>query len=102
MAIDILDLEAFEPIDYETREQAIDALITISRERGAWRGGELVEMLTDKEMEFDVEELAAPLSGEWAGESIRELVGDLIDAEPEFEDEICDAYEEGYYAAILG
>jgi hypothetical protein len=47
----------------------------------------------------------SPLSGEWAGESINELLGDLIEialkvAPNEDENEIvmaiCDDYEEGY------
>jgi hypothetical protein len=38
-----------------------------------------------------------PLSGEWAGESVRELLGDLIDAVgDEYADDVCDAYETGY------
>lgn len=50
----------------------------------------------------------APLSGEWAGESIPELLGDLyrevcaraeseLDASDVLSD-LCDAYEEGYYS----
>ncbi len=45
----------------------------------------------------------APLSGEWAGESVRELLGDLIDAfmrlgeeEESACDVVCVAYETGY------
>lgn len=45
----------------------------------------------------------APLSGEWAGESVRELLGDLIDAlvrlgeeEDNAHDVVCVAYETGY------
>lgn len=38
-----------------------------------------------------------PLSGQWAGESVRELLGDLIDAVgDEYESDVCDAYETGY------
>lgn len=69
----------------------------------------------------------SPLSGEWAGESVTDLLGDLIDAaadEWEFvrdggdgsaqychdlvvyrgriEDELCDHYEQGYQAAFSG
>lgn len=44
------------------------------------------------------------LSGEWAGESISELLGDLIEKDPDSEDEICDAYEdaadEAYYDVV--
>lgn len=45
----------------------------------------------------------SPLSGEWAGESIPELLGDLI---VRFEDdsdnleELCDLYEQGYNKAF--
>lgn len=45
----------------------------------------------------------SPLSGEWAGESVRELLGDLIDSlarlgvnESDAYDIVCDAYESGY------
>lgn len=38
----------------------------------------------------------APLSGEWAGESIPELLGDLIDGDDYFDEQVMDAYEEGY------
>jgi hypothetical protein len=40
----------------------------------------------------------APLSGEWAGESIVELIGDLIENAESDEHchEICEAYEDGY------
>lgn len=54
----------------------------------------------------------SPLSGEWAGESINELLGDLRDGvvneeghwptgqvAGEIIDELCDAYEEGYQSA---
>ena len=38
-----------------------------------------------------------PLSGVFAGESVRELLGDLIDALGEdYELDVCDAYEAGY------
>lgn len=43
----------------------------------------------------------APLSGEWAGESIPELLGDLyeslpLDQQAEAIEHLCDQYEEGY------
>jgi hypothetical protein len=44
----------------------------------------------------------APLSGQWAGESITDLLGDLFE---NFEDgtdniqELCDSYEAGYSSA---
>lgn len=39
-----------------------------------------------------------PLSGEWAGESMVELIGDLIENAESDEHchEICEAYEDGY------
>lgn len=55
----------------------------------------------------------APLSGEWAGESIEELLGDLMrradrmmmDYPPddfyEVYNEICDSYEQGYESAHI-
>ena len=44
----------------------------------------------------------APLSGEWAGESINELLGDLIGDDDDYEwaDEICQAYLDGYQIAF--
>lgn len=45
----------------------------------------------------------APLSGEWAGESITDLLGDLfinfIDGTDNIND-LCDAYEAGYESAF--
>lgn len=42
----------------------------------------------------------APLSGEWAGMSITEIIGDLIDeAGDEYSQDICDEYERGYFSA---
>lgn len=43
----------------------------------------------------------APLSGEWAGESITELLGDLIaqmegEDEGDFVNDLCDSYERCY------
>jgi hypothetical protein len=39
----------------------------------------------------------SPLSGEWSGESVRELLGDILDAVgDEYADDVCDAYETGY------
>ena len=74
-----------------------------ARRRGAERG------------EADMDEgyyNPAPLSGEWAGESIDELLGDLRDSvvneeghwptgeiAGEITDELCDAYQEGYNEA---
>jgi hypothetical protein len=42
----------------------------------------------------------SPLSGEWAGESMTELLGDLIALaeNDEHADEVCLAYERGYSA----
>lgn len=40
----------------------------------------------------------APLSGQWAGESMTELIGDLLALaeNDEHASEICEAYERGY------
>ena len=37
----------------------------------------------------------SPLSGEWAGGSVPELLGDLIESDDDYEI-ICEAYESGY------
>ena len=45
----------------------------------------------------------SPLSGEWAGESVTELLGDLFLNFTDFSnniDELCDAYEAGYQSAF--
>jgi hypothetical protein len=49
----------------------------------------------------------SPLSGEWAGESFSELLGDLVgercpDEMTEYEliSELCDEYERGYFDAF--
>lgn len=41
----------------------------------------------------------SPLSGEWAGESVLDLVGDLIrmNGGEDAWDEVCEAYEVGYF-----
>lgn len=47
----------------------------------------------------------APLSGEWAGESIPELLGDLFDVYEDGESnesDLCDAYEAGYAKGQTG
>lgn len=44
-----------------------------------------------------------PLSGEWAGESVAELLGDLIDAlGNDYAGDVCDAYEAGYAGVWAG
>lgn len=43
----------------------------------------------------------APLSGEWAGESIPELLGDLAYLDGSDEEALCDAYQSGYDYAHL-
>ena len=40
----------------------------------------------------------SPLSGEWAGESINELLGDLLTEHGEYNEHICDEYENGFTA----
>lgn len=42
----------------------------------------------------------APLSGEWAGESIPELIGDLFDEDFGNFDDLCESYEQGYNDAF--
>lgn len=37
-----------------------------------------------------------PLSGEWAGESITELLGDLMDGDDYFDEQVMEAYEDGF------
>ncbi len=41
----------------------------------------------------------SPLSGEWAGESISELLGDLDDLDDDEQTELSDAYEQAYLSA---
>jgi len=36
------------------------------------------------------------LSGEWAGESIPELLGDLMDGDDYFDEQVMEAYEDGF------
>jgi hypothetical protein len=85
-----------------TKGEVMDFIIITTRnhpsviafERGQERGK------GDKEAGYRNE---SPLSGEWAGESIPELLGDLI---IEFADggsneqELCDLYEAGYNEAF--
>lgn len=44
-----------------------------------------------------------PLSGEWAGESLNELLGDLLTLaeNDEHQHEVCEAYEDGYFRGYL-
>ena len=77
---------------FETVEQT-------ARERGEQAGHDHASWI---ETDSDVE-MPACLSGEWAGESITELIGDLLDKvyEEGFAQSwnavaICDAYEEGF------
>ena len=41
----------------------------------------------------------SPLSGEWSGESITELLGDLIEEDEDSEEDILDAYETAFQDA---
>jgi hypothetical protein len=45
----------------------------------------------------------SPLSGEWAGESLNELLGDLLALaeNDEHQHEVCEAYEDGYFRGYL-
>lgn len=74
----------------------LEDILSEARQRGFDRG------VNDKANGYRND---SPLSGEWAGESIQELLGDLIglalNGEKEINeewvvDEICVAYEEGY------
>lgn len=38
----------------------------------------------------------APLSGEWAEESIPELLGDLMDGDDYFDEQVMESYEDGF------
>lgn len=78
----------------------LEEIIQESRERGYSQG------LADRDNDYRNE---APLSGEWAGESINELLGDLLSNilayGDDFYDEVCVAYEEGYeeaHATVMG
>ena len=77
---------------FETVEQT-------ARKRGEQAGRDHASWI---ETDSDVE-MPACLSGEWAGESITELIGDLLDevyeegfAQGWHAVVICDAYEEGF------
>jgi len=63
---------------------------TIAHDRGYERGVNDALALAEKN--------DYPLSGEWAGESITELLGDLITLaeNDEHAHEVCVAYEDGY------
>ncbi len=74
-------------MDYSPNEKA-------AYERGLERGK------ADKASDFYND---SPLSGEWAGESIPELLGDLFDVYEDGdsnEPDLCDAYEAGYNKAF--
>ena len=66
----------------------LNEILDQAHERGYARGGYDALCLAPKN--------DAPLSGEWAGESIPELLGDLLALLGDDEDDICSAYEEGY------
>jgi len=67
-------------------------IVEVAEARGYIRGANDALALAEKN-DF-------PLSGEWAGESMTELIGDLIAKadNDEHGHEICMAYEEGYSA----
>jgi hypothetical protein len=67
-----------------------ETILKEAEERGYKRGAYDALCLAEK---YD-----SPLWGEWAGESIPELLGDLIALaeNDEHANEICEAYEEGY------
>ena len=68
-----------------------DNILKEAFERGYLRG--------QSEASAGMDRNDAPLSGEWAGESIPELLGDLIAKSDEdfLFDEICEQYELGHY-----
>jgi hypothetical protein len=67
-----------------------EAVLAIAYERGHERG------TNEAMLGFDRND--SPLSGEWAGESIPELLGDLLASNDEFLfDEVCERYEYGHY-----
>lgn len=75
-------------------EQEIKALLGKAQDRGYARGcADINERYYNPE----------PLSGEWAGESINELLGDILSVilayGDEFYDEVCEHYEFGYFQA---
>ncbi len=73
----------FETVEQTARERGEQ----VGRDHASWIESKLTAML----------KMPACLSGEWAGESITELIGDLLDEVSEDEnDAICDAYEEGF------
>jgi hypothetical protein len=79
----------------EELNQQYETLMVTAYERGRMQGRN--DYLQGYENE-------SPLSGEWAGESITELLGDLITRAEELSGEdseiaqdICDNYETGYF-----
>lgn len=82
-----------------------ERVLDVARDRGEARG------MGDRDSGVWNE---CPLSGVWAGESVRELLGDLIDAYSRdcvecggrgecgvCEYDVCDAYEQGYALAFV-
>jgi hypothetical protein len=82
----------------QTTQQQYEEIILTSYERGQARGH------NDRLNGYGTD---SPLSGEWAGESITELLGDLIaraeqvngvpDNSGKLWQDICDNYEAGYF-----
>jgi hypothetical protein len=66
-------------------------IIAEARERGHERGEHDALCLAERN--------DSPLSGEWAGESLNELLGDLLTLaeNDEHQHEVCEAYEDGYF-----
>ena len=79
-----------------------DEIIVSEREREAFRRGRLRGEHDERSDSYN----ASPLSGEWAGESIPELLGDLwadldsIDIPEWYLGTLCDHYEKGYQSAF--
>ena len=87
----------------------IDELIAEARERGV-ESGKLMrtEALSCSDIDAPFLPEWSPLSGEWAGESISELLGDLLDVASAISDDdygwaaITDAYETAALDAYYG
>jgi hypothetical protein len=85
----------------EDQGMSVDDVLSVARDRGVDRGR------ADRAAGVYVDD---PLSGEWAGESIPELLGDLLvglfddpsreDMDHDVWDTLCDAFESGYRSAF--
>lgn len=100
------------------QDSLLDMLIDRAAARGARAGSVAGEEYLDPRFQRlrgsaypTAEDCPSPLSGEWAGESIPELLGDLIDESEglvgsgddldDASDAICDAYEAAFEKAWM-